>query len=84
MLPTYVSFSLQCHPEVKKNLNISCALVCVSLEILTVVSVLFREFLGVPVVAQQVKNPTSILENAGLIPGLAHWVKDLALPLSGV
>ena len=34
---------------------------------------------GVPIVAQQVKNPTSTHEDAGLIPGLTHWVKDLVL-----
>ena len=32
--------------------------------------------------AQQVKNPTSIYEDMGLIPGLAQWLKDLALPTS--
>ena len=34
---------------------------------------------GIPVVAQRVKNPTSIHEDVGLIPGLARWVKDLVL-----
>ena len=35
---------------------------------------------GVPFVAWQLTNPTRIPEDAGLIPGLTHWVKDLALP----
>ena len=34
----------------------------------------------VPIVAQQVTNSTSIHEDAGLIPGVTHWVKDPVLP----
>ena len=30
--------------------------------------------------AQWVKNPTQVCEDAHLIPGLNQWVKDLALP----
>ena len=35
---------------------------------------------GVPVVAQSLTNPTRNHEVEGLIPALAQWVNDLALP----
>ena len=35
---------------------------------------------GVPLVVQQLTNPTRIHKDVGLIPDLIQWVKDLALP----
>ena len=39
---------------------------------------------GVPIMAQQLTNPTRNHKVAGLTPGLAQWVKDLALPCAVV
>ena len=39
--------------------------------------------LGVPIVAQQVKNPTNIHVNVSSIPGPTQWVKDLELLQDG-
>ena len=39
-----------------------------------------NEMTGVCFVAQRVKNPVSIHEDLGSVPGLPRWAKDLVLP----
>ena len=38
-----------------------------------------KQRIGVPIVIQQVKDPTCNHEDVGSIPGLTQWVNDLAL-----
>ena len=62
----------------KEHLFISLFAICIFLW-RNVCSKILLVF-GVPIVTQWLTNPTRNHEIVGLIPGLAQWVKDLALP----
>ena len=42
------------------------------------------DFYRSSITAQRVKNPNSVCEDGGSIPGLAQWVQDLALRQAAV
>ena len=48
----------------------------------TTVTIVNKYYIGVPVVAQWLTNLTRQHGVVGLVPGLAQWIKDLALPVS--
>ena len=47
---------------------------------MTMTMIINHSVSSAPVVAQWVKNPTSIHEDVGSIPSLSPWVKHPALP----
>ena len=48
-----------------------------TLDCLIVIQPNNKRMMGVPFMAQWLTNPSKIHEDAGSIPGLVQWVKDL-------
>ena len=66
--------------NLKKNICIYLTVHCIYLTVYFAVHLKLTQ--GVPTVAQWVKNPTGIREDAGLIPGLAQWAKGSGIAVS--
>ena len=88
----FLSILFLSYHQIQFYLNTSCPLQCFSenrfyfifsffqVPSLILTESLFKHTVGVPVVAQWLTNRTRKHEVAGLVPALAQWVKDLALP----
>ena len=63
----------------QKRILAKSLLVCSSFLLLPLGSTFSVHNEGIPIMAQKVKNPTSIHEDVGLVPGLSQWVKNPAL-----
>ena len=62
----------------------SKVLICFSFLMKPKLSSFKYKYYGVPFVAQLVKDSTCLCEDAGLIAGLADWVKNSAYPQAAV
>ena len=64
-------------------LHLSCRIyrqgVACNMSLLSKFFLTVKNYIGVPMVAQWLANPTRNDEVAGSIPALARWVKDLVL-----
>ena len=77
--PTYAMEATLEMAKKKKKITMKLKLILCLLQTLWIKKAYIKNIIGVPIMVQGVKNPTSIHEEVGLIPGLTHWVKDLAL-----
>ena len=68
-----------CLLQLCENINFLCSFYsifpCLFAYLSTHLFFNLKEIFGVPTVAQWVKNPTSVHDDAGLKPGLIQWIK---------